>query len=549
MTQTKSGGTEAAGAPATSSWRPFHYPGFTILWAATVVSNTGAWMQNAAAGWLMTGLNSDPMVVALVQVATSLPMFLLVLPAGALADILDRRQLLLVVQSVAAAIVFILSVLVWAGLVQPFTLLLFTFLTGSTAAFITPAWQAIVPQLVPREQLHGAVALNGIGVNVSRALGPALAGLIISTLGMAAPFWLNAASYLVVIAALIWWRPAPDNHPRHLPAERLAAAVRLGVRQARHNPHLRATLMRAAGFLVPASAYWALLPLVARNQVAGGPALYGVLLGTIGLGAVGGGFTLPWLKSLIGADGLVAVGTIGTSLAMLLFALARQPAVALAAGGIAGMSWIIVIAILSVSAQVALPEWVRGRGIAMFATVMFGSLTLGSSLWGQVAARIGLSGAHFAAAAVGLALIPLLLRWKLSTAAGLDLMPSMHWPAPVLSQEIDLDRGPTLVTVEYRTDPHDRDAFLAALNTLGQERYRDGAYAWGIFEDVSEEGRFLETFLVESWLEHLRQHDRVTHADRLQQEAVQRFHRGDKPKVTHFIDPRQMKGRKKHEPT
>jgi MFS family permease len=240
-----------------SPWSPFRHSAFTVLWVATIVSNIGTWMQNSAAGWLMTGLNPGPLIVALVQVATSLPMFLFVLPAGALADIIDRRRLLLVVQIAAAVINAILSVLVWAGRVTPSILLASTFLAGCTAALISPEWQAIVPQLVPRQDLSTAVALNSVGVNVSRALGPALAELIIAAMGLAAPFWLNAISYLGVIAALIWWR-VPGNHFRHLPAERFGTAIRTGFRHPRHNSHLRAALGRAAGFFLFASAYWAL---------------------------------------------------------------------------------------------------------------------------------------------------------------------------------------------------------------------------------------------------------------------------------------------------
>jgi MFS family permease len=523
----------APGSPV-SPWSPFRHATFTVLWTATVVSNIGTWMQNAAAGWLMTGLNPDPQVVALVQVATSLPMFLFVVPAGALADIVDRRRLLIAAQIAAAAVIAALALLVWADRVTPSVLLAFTFLAGIIAALVSPAWQAIVPQLVRRQDLHAAVALNSVGFNVSRAVGPALAGLIIAGMGLAAPFWLNAASYLGVIAALIWWRP-PSSRVGYLPVERFSAAVRTGLRHAHHNAHLQATLIRAAGFFVFASAYWALLPLVARNQVAGGPALYGILLGAIGAGAVGGSFALPWLKSCLGADRLLETGTIGTAVALALFGMARHPTVALAASGIAGISWIAVVATVNVSAQVALPDWVRGRGLAVFATVMFGSMTLGSALWGRVAAMIGLPGAHFTAAAAALAVIPLLRRWRLQTGAGVDLMPSMHWPTPVLSHEIDADDGPVLVTVEYRIDSRNRDEFLAVLERFSHGRRRDGAYAWGVFEDAAEEGRFLETFLVESWLEHLRQHERATHADRLLQDAVHGFQREGAPKVTHFI--------------
>jgi MFS family permease len=318
----------------------------------------------------------------------------------------------------------------------------------------------------------------------------------------------------------------------------LSSAVRTGLRYARHNRHLQATLMRAIGFFLFASAYWALLPLVTRNQVAGGPELYGILLGAIGVGAVIGAFALPWLNQRLGPDRLVAAGTLGTALTLVLFGLARRPAGALAASLIAGVSWIAILSSLSVSAQLALPDWVRGRGLAMFNTVLFGGLTFGSAVWGQVAAMVGLPLALFIAAAGTVLVIPLTWRWKLQTAAGLDLRPSMHWPVPSAAGEIEHDRGPVLVTVEYRVDPAQREPFLIALERVARERRRDGAYAWGVFEDAAVAGRFVETFLVESWLEHLRQHERVTHADRALEDAVRRYQVKGLPKVTHYIAAR-----------
>ncbi len=293
--------------------------------------------------------------------------------------------------------------------------------------------------------------------------------------------------------------------------------------------------MRAVGFFLFASAYWALLPLVARSQIAGGPGLYGMLLGIIGVGAVGGAFVLPWLKSKLGPDRLMAVGALGQALAMVLYGVAHEPLLALVASMIAGASWIAVLATLSVSAQVALPDWVRGRGLALYTTVFFGCLTLGSAAWGEIAAWVGLPDAHFIAAAGAIAAIPLTWRWKLQTGAGLDLSPSMHWPAPITARNIAQDRGPVLVTVEYDIHPEDREAFLEAIGKLEHGRRRDGAFAWGVFEDAAQQGRMVETFLVDSWMEHLRQHERVTQADRVVQDAVQRFHLTGEPKVTHFI--------------
>lgn len=491
-------------------------------------------MYSAASGWLMTNLNPDPFIVSLVQVATTLPVFLFAIPAGALADILDKRRFLIVGETAILIVATIFAAIVWLNLATPVNLLLFTFLTSVAGTLTSPAWQAVVPLLVPKQDLNPAITANSVGINVSRAVGPALGGILVAQIGIAAPFWINAFSNLGVIGALVWWRP-PQRGTQHLPVERFYSAIRTGLRYARHSSHLGATLIRAVAFFLFASAYWALLPLVARNQIGGGPGLYGSLLGAIGAAAVGGAFALPWLKTKLGADGLVGAGTIGTAIAMVLFGVARDSATALSASIVAGASWIAVIATLNISAQVALPDWLRGRGLAIFVTAFFGALSLGSAVWGQIAGMVGLSATHLLAAAGAILTIPLTWRWKLQTGAKIDLTPSMHWPTPVLSHTAAQDRGPVLITVEYRVDPGDRENFLAALEKLSHERLRDGAYAWGIFEDAAEEGRILETFLVESWLEHLRQHERVTNADRAVQEAVDRFHRGGTPVVTHFI--------------
>jgi MFS family permease len=518
---------------ASSPWSPFRHASFAVVWGATVISNIGGWMYSAASGWLMTDLNPDPFIVSMVQVATTLPLFLFALPAGALADIVDRRKFLIVVETLYTTVAAIFASIVWFGAATPGNLLLFTFLMGVGAALTAPVWQSIVPQLVPKQDLSPAVAANSVGVNVSRAVGPALGGLMVARVGIAAPFWFNAVSNLAVIGALLWWHPSGKG--ARLPVERFGSAIRVGFRHARNNPHLRATLVRAAAFFFFASAYWALLPLVVRTQIAGGPDLYGYLLAAIGVAAVGAALGLPWLKVRLGPDRLVAVGTLGTALAMVLFALARDAPTALAGSVVAGASWIAVLASLNVSAQVALPDWVRGRGLAIFVTAFFGCLTLGSAIWGQIAGMIGLPAALVMAALGALVAIPLTWRWKLQTGAGLDLSPSMHWPAPIVASEVGNNRGPVLVTIEYRINPKDREPFLAALEKLARERRRDGAYAWGVFEDAADQGRMVETFLLESWLEHLRQHERVTNADRVLQETVHRFQIEGTPEITHLI--------------
>ena len=514
----------------------FRHSAFTVVWRATVDANVGTWMYNAASGWLMTSLNPDPLTVSLVQVASSLPMFLFAFPAGALADTVDKRRFLIGSEIVLTAVAATSAVLVWRDLISPSILLLFTFLLGVGAAFSAPAWQSIVPQLVPKQDLAAAVASNGVGVNISRAIGPALGGVVIGGLGIAAPFWINALSNFAVIGALLWWRP-PVSQGSRLPPERLAGALVIGFRHARYNPNLRATLARAVSFFF-ASAYWALLPLVARNQIAGGPELYGILLGAIGVGAVIGAFTLPSLKAAFGPDRLVAVGTLGTALSLILLGMTHHSLFGLAACVVAGISWIAVLATLNVSVQVSLPDWVRGRGLAMFVTVFFGAMTAGSAFWGQLASALGLPAAHFIAAAGAVVGIAMTWRWKLQSGDGVDLAPSMHWPAPVLAIDADADRGPVLVTVEYQINPEKRDAFLAAIRDLGEQRRRDGAYAWDVFEDAAETGRFLEKFMAASWLEHLRQHERVTNADRVIQDTIREFGAATEPKVTHFIAAR-----------
>ena len=482
----------------------------------------------------MTSLDPNAFVVSMVQVANSLPMFLFAIPAGALADIVNQRRYLIVGESTITIVSAAFAALIWLRLITPVSLLLFSFVVTVGSAMTAPAWQSVVAKLVPKPDLPSAVAANSVGINVSRAIGPALGGVIIGAAGIAAPFWLDAFSNIGVVAALIWWR-APVKSASALPPEPFGSAIRTGLRYARYNSHLRATLIRTTAFFIFGSAYWALLPLITRTQIAGGAALYGVLLGVIGASAVGGAFLLRGLKKKLGADSLVAAATLGTAVATALFALARVPGTAIVASFIAGASWIAAVASLNVSAQVALPEWVRGRGLAMYVTVMFGALTLGSAIWGQLAVVAGLPAALLVAAAGAAIGIPLTRRWKLQTGANVDFSPSMQWPDPVTTHAIEADRGPVLVTVEYRIDPKNRVAFLQALSQNSRERRRDGAYDWGIFEDPTDDSRFIETFLTDSWLEHLRLHRRVTKADRISERAVRDFQIGDGPKITHLI--------------
>lgn len=507
------------------------------MWSATLVSNIGTWMYSAASSWLMTALSPEPLIVSLVQMATTFPMFLLAIPAGALTDIVNRRHFLIAVEIVGTALAALFAIIVWLNLVTPLVLLLFTFLISASSVLAAPAWQAIVPSLVPKAALPPAITANSVGFNIARAIGPALGGGIIGLLGIAAPFWINAVSNLAVVGSLLWLRLSTKNES-DLPAEHFWGATIAGIRYCRHNAPLIATMIRGGSFFLFAVAYWALLPLVVRQQIEGGAGLYGTILGTIGGGAVAGAFLLPSIKRLLGPDRVIVLGTLGTTLALVLFGMARETPIAYAASGIAGASWIIVLAGLNVSAQVALPDWVRGRGLAVYLTATFGAMTLGSVIWGKSAELIGLPSTFFAATAGLLAAIPLTWRWKLQAGAALDLAPSLYWPPPATAWDVAHDRGPILVTVEYKITPQDKAAFLIALADLKRARLRDGAYSWEIFEDAARPGQFLETFHVASWIEHLRQHERTTMADQPKQLAVAGFQRKGQPIVSHFIAAR-----------
>ena len=535
MARHHAAGGAPAGAAGAGAWAPLRERSFLLIWSAAVLSNIGTWMHDVAAAWLMTSLAPAPLMVAMVQAAVSLPVFLFALPAGALADLVDRRRLLLLLQVAAGCLAAVLAMIVATGLITPELLLLATFLIGTTTALGAPAWQAITPDLVPRTLLTQAVALNGVGINIARAIGPALGGLIIASLGLAWPFLFNALSFLVVISALLLWR-APPRPTSVLPAERLFGAMRSGMRYARSSLHLRATLVRSAAFFLFASAFWALLPLVARGPLAGGPGLYGSLLASVGCGAVLAAAALPRLKARLGADGMVMAGTALLAAAMTCLGLLPMLAVALPACLLAGLAWIAVLSSLNVSAQMSLPAWVRSRGLAVNLAVFFGSMTAGSVLWGVVAGVIGPLATLPVAAAGAVVGLVATRSWHLLGDDVPDLSPSGHWPAPVLDQAAATDGGPVLVTVEYRIDPHDAPAFADAMAELGRSRRRDGAFFWRVFVDAADPQRRIEAFMLESWLDHLRQHERVTAADREIQERVHAFHRSsERPLVTHLL--------------
>jgi len=531
---------ENAKPTSVSAWSPFGFGAFALLWSATLISNIGTWIHDVGAGWLMTTLDPTPAVVTLVQTATTLPIFLFALFAGTLADRVDKRRLLIVVNVALMIVVAALAAIVATGQMTPSLLVAMTFLIGTGAAFMAPAWQAIVPELVPQTHLQPAIALNSMGINLSRAIGPAIAGFLITAVGLAAPFAVNAMSHVFIIVALLLWRRAPVSAPS-LPPEPVFSAMVTGIRHASHNPALRATMMRSLGFFLFASAYWALLPLVARNVPGGGAELYGFLLASIGAGAVMGALLLPKLRGRFDINSLAAGGVVATAAAMLALSLVHVKLGVVLAAFAGGAGWVTVLTSLNISAQTSLPNWVRARGLALTMMVFFGAMATGSLIWGQVATLTSVDTALQVATAGALIAIPLTWSAKLGQGEALNLAPSSFWPSPTVDQYLgDVeDRGPVMVTVEYRIDPEKRDAFLAAVRALSGERFRDGAYDWGVYQDAESRSNWIEWFLLPSWAEHLRQHGRTTDHDRELQMRVREFHLDDEPpRVRHLLAPR-----------
>jgi len=515
------------------SFAPLRQTLFAVLWVATIIGNAGSFIRDVASAWIMTDLSPSPAAVALVQAAATLPIFLLAIPAGVLSDILDRRKLLIAIQLLLASVSICLMLLSYSGLQSVASLVALTFLGGIGAALMGPTWQAIVPELVEKKDLKNAVALNSLGINIARAIGPALGGLILASLGAAFTYGVDVITYVFVISALLWWRRPVAA--QDVLAERFPGAFRAGLRYARASRELHVVLVRAFVFFALASSVWALLPLVARGLLGGGAGFYGILLGAVGLGAVAGAIIMPKLRKHLSVDGLLLVAALVTAAVMAFLSFAPPQWAAVVALLLLGAAWITALTTLNGVAQAILPNWVRGRSLAVYLTVFNGAMTAGSLSWGAVATLIGVPFTLLTGAA-GLVAVGLVAhRLKLPKGEA-DLVPSRHWPEPLTAAPVEHDRGPVLIQIEYRISPEERADFLKALARLSAERRRDGAYAWGISEDAAEPGLMLEWFQVESWAEHLRQHLRVSKADADIQTEVLRFHRGeDRPVVRHFL--------------
>ncbi len=515
-----------------SALSPFKSTAFAVLWAATVAGNIGSWMRDTTSAWVMATISPSPLMVSLIQAASTLPIFILALPAGTFADLFDKRRLMICIQLFLACVSISLAVAAYTNALNAELLLMLTVLGGVGTALATPVWQAIVPQLVPNADLKAAIALNGIGVNVSRAVGPAVAGLIIATSGAALAYAVDVASYIIVLGGLLWWR---STKPSDIYKENLSGAMMAGMRYAAFNPDLHRVLLKAVLFFIPASAFWSLLPLVARVQLSGGPNTFGLLMTAAGAGAINAAFLMPRLRKHLNADAMLCVMSVGVAVGI--FGLSTAPDIYTAAVSLflCGAAWIGALSTLNAAAQLVLPNWVRGRGLAIYLTAFYGAMTLGSVIWGQVGNSTSLHMALMAAAgtSVVFALLALLVRLP---NADLDLSPSDHWPSPILADDTPTNAGPVMVLIDYVIAPENHKTFDALIHQFAKIRRRDGAYAWGVQVDGHDRAKITEWFLVASWDEHMRQHGRVSAEDKKLQDQIHALHSvHEKPHVRHLL--------------
>ena len=513
-----------------SPWSPLRYPVFRALFIAQLASNIGTLMQSVGSAWLMGDLGASAFLIALVPTASMLPVLLVGLPGGALADIFDRRRLLIGGQLWMMACAAVLAAITFLEVVTPASLLLLTFGLGLGSALTFPAFQAIQPDLVPASEFRQAFALGTFTFNVGRAIGPAIGGLIVAIAGPGWVFLLNAVSFLAIVAVLVWWKRPPTEND--MPAETFSGAMRAGLRYAVHAPALRVVLNRTALFTFPAAALQALLPVVARSRLHLSSGGYGVLLGCFGIGAASAAVIRPRLDARFHHDQLVLGSSLALAAALVVEGMGQITWTVGIAMFVGGLAWATALTSTGVSSFAALPEWVRARGMGLYMLVLSGSVAIGSAAWGALAEST-LTGAHLIAAGALIVSVPMGRRWQLGSIAGLDLrmVPTDDPTVTIVPHPND---GPVLVTVTYEVPGDDVQEFADAMRLVERHRRRTGAYRWGLFRDLAAPDQFIETFVVESWGEHLRQHRRTTvNADRFL-DPVRRYLHHDVV-VTHYL--------------
>ncbi|MBC7609411.1 MAG: MFS transporter [Polaromonas sp.] len=522
----------SAAAVDLSPWGPIKRPVFRMLWSTWLAANICMWMNDVAAAWMMTSMTTTPLWVALVQSAATLPVFLLGLPSGALADILDRRRYFIVTQFWIATVATLLCLTVISGIMTPPLLLALTFANGIGLAMRWPVFAAIVPELVPRAQLPAALALNGVSMNASRIIGPLLAGALIASVGTEYVFVLNAV--LSVVSALVIMRWRREHKPSPLGRERLVSAMRVGLQYVAQSSRLRAVLLRVSLFFLHSTALLALLPLVARKLHGGDAGTFTLLLAAMGAGAIIAAMYLPRLRQMMSRDALVLRTTVLQSVSTAVMAFAPNAWVAVPAMLVNGMAWIACANSLSVSAQLALPDWVRARGMSMYQMAIMGASAMGAALWGQVATLTSITTGLMVAAASGTVCMLLAQHYVVDLSIEEDLTPSKAFKAPVA--DAPPGTGHVLVSIEYLIDPMRSEDFRLLMQESRRSRLRQGALEWALLRDIGKPGHYVEQITDESWTEHLRRFDRVTASDVALRERKLAFHIGDDPPhVSRFV--------------
>src|SRR5688572_1079139 len=516
------------------SWAPFRVPTFRMLWIVWVTANVCLWMSDVAAAWLMTSLTSSPVLIALVQTASALPVFLLGIPSGALADILDRRRYFMATQFWVAANAAVLFMVTASGAITAPLLLALVFTNGIGLAMRWPVFAAIVPEIVPRHHLQSALALNAVAMNASRVIGPLVAGVLISAAGTQYVFALNLVLSIAAGIAISRWKR--ESKPSVLPGERFIGAMRLGWQYVRESRRMKDAIVRCSAFFLHSTALLALLPLVAKQLVGGGAGTYTLLLSSMGLGAIVSATQLPRLRPRWNRDQLTLGGSFIQAACTVVVAFAPNAWAAAPAMFVAGIAWILVANSVTISAQLALPDWVRARGMSIYQMAIMGSSALGAVIWGRIAEWSNVP-VSLAIAAASLLIVTMLTKArKLEGAAEEDLTPTHPWDEPVPARPIDVNEGPVMVNIEYLVDPARSYEFDAIMAETRSARLRAGAVSWGLFEDLQRLGRFVEYFACDTWADYLRRFDRFTAADQRLHERRQALHIAEQPpRISRFV--------------
>ncbi|NYT62970.1 MFS transporter [Alcaligenaceae bacterium] len=520
-----------------SPLEPFKHPTFRALWTATLASNLGGLIQTVGAGWMMTTISDSNDMVALVQAATTLPIMIFSLAAGALADSFDRRNIMLTAQIVMMLVSAGLAIFAFTGLLTPWLLLAFTFFIGCGTALHNPSWQASMGDIVPREDLPAAVTLNGVSYNLMRSLGPAIGGIIVALAGAALAFALNAVSYIALIIALVRWKP--QRAPRGLPREAFGSAISAGLRYIAMSPNLLKVLFRGLVFGMAGISVLALLPVVARDLVQGGAFTYGILLGSFGVGAILGALVNPRLRESWHNETIVRAAFLGFAFSAIVLALSRDMWLSCLALLPAGACWVVTLSLFNVTVQLSTPRWVVGRALSLYQTATFGGMAAGSWIWGLTADGYGPEQALIASGVVLVLGALVGLRVPLPEFGTLNLDPLDSFNEPTLRLDLRSRSGPIMVMVDYEIAQQDVHTFLAVMTRRRRIRIRDGARQWALLRDLESPNVWTETYHVATWVEYVRHNQRRTHADAEVSDKLRALHRGDQPPRVHRMIERQ----------